>query len=181
MATALLTLDLLELGRHKLNLNEYLTLMKFQHDLEHRSFPFVADDRFFPRLILDQFIKEENGIYVLDHAGLRVFGNEEGYFEEFYQLFPNKVDTGFGWRPISTLDPNSQSGKATRIIWDRITKNKPTLQQSIIRNLKRELAHRKASGSMAYLQGIDTWLRQATWEKWEDIPDKNDNSGFKQL
>jgi hypothetical protein len=190
MASLFYTLDLLEIGKHKLNLNEYLTLLKFQHEMEGRSFPFVPDERFYPRLLDGGFIEVLSSEmvddklvnkYTLGPQGIRVFKGDEDLFEEFYALFPHKVPTEMGWRPVSTTDVNSASAKTTRGIWDRVIKNKPYLQRKIIDNLKRELDHRKAEGSLAYLQGIDTWLRQATWEKWDDIPDKKSSTGYIKL
>lgn len=179
MASLFYTLDLLEIGRHKLNLNEYLTLLKFQHDSEGRSFPFDPDPRYFERLLKDGFMihnidlsEPTNSHYTLGPKGISLFEGDEDLFEEFFALFPSSVDTGLGKRAISAKDPNSISGKITHDIWKRITKKKPDLQRKIINNLKRELEYRKSDGSLAYLQGIDTWLRQATWEKWDDIPDK---------
>jgi hypothetical protein len=147
--------------------------MKFQHTAEGLSFPFVPDERFFPRLLEENFIiQKEDGSYTLGVLGEKVFKGDGDLFEEFYSTYPHKVDTGSGFRPVSTASADTVSAKITRSIWDRITKNKPYLQRQIIDNLKKELAHKKAEGSLAYLQGIDTWLRQATWEKWEDIPEK---------
>lgn len=182
MVALFITLDLHEIRKFKLNLNEYLTLMRFQHDAEGRFFPFEPDERYFPRLLEDKFItespelKDGKQVYLLGSMGEKVFKGDD-LFEEFYAVYPHKVNTEFGFRPVSTTDPNSASAKITRGIWDRIVKNKPYLQCRIINNLKRELEYRKNDNSMAYLQGIDTWLRQATWEKWNDIPDKRNSDG----
>lgn len=177
MVAMFVTLDIIEIRKFGLNLNEYLTLLKFQHDIEGKTFPFEPDERFFPRLLEDGFIiPKEDGIgYTLGSRGNEVFGGED-LFEEFFKLFPSSVETGIGRRVISAKDPNSISGKVTHEIWKRVTKNKPYLQRKIIDALKRELEHKRASNSLAYLQGIDTWLRQATWEKWEDIPDSEKSS-----
>lgn len=183
MVALFVTLNILEIGRNKLNINEYLNLLKLQHDLEEKSFPFEPDERFFPRLLADNFIskKEDGSGYTLGEAGIKMFKGDNDLFEEFYKTFPHKVPTNMGFRPVSTTDPSGVSAKTTRAIWDRIVKNKPYLQKTIIDNLKRELAHRTAEGSLAYLQNIDTWLRQATWEKWEDVPDKKSNNSYIKL
>jgi len=190
MASLSYTLDILEISKFKLNINEYLTLLKFQHESEGRSFPFVPDERFIPRLVEDGYITTSAGIvdgidtihYSLGPKGIEVFQGTENLFEEFYKTFPHKVPTGTGYRPVSTLDVESASARTTKAIWDRIIKNKPYLQRTIIDNLKRELDSRNRDGSIGFLQGIDTWLRQATWEKWEDIPDtKRTSSNYKQL
>jgi hypothetical protein len=181
MASLFYTLDLIEIGKHKLNLNEYLSLLKIQHMEEGRSFPYEIDPRYLERLLSDKFVIAEvelstgSTTYHLGEEGIRLFQGDEDLFEEFFALFPSSVDTGFGRRAISAKDPNSISGRATHDIWRRIVKNKPDLQRRIIDGLKRELSSRKASNSLGFIQGIDTWLRQATWEKWDDIPDKKDS------
>ena len=189
MVALFITLDIIAINKLGLNLNEYLTLMKFQHDLEEKSFPFVPDERFFISLIEKGLIEDKVVLstpdttyypYKLTERGLRIFKDDD-LFEEFYSIFPHKVPTSMGFRPVSTQDPNGISAKTTRAIWDRITKNKPYLQRTIIDNLKKELAHKIAEGNLAYLHNIDTWLRQATWEKWEDIPDRKSSTSYKQL
>lgn len=177
MVAQFINVDIFELGHYDLNLNEYLTLLRYNYDLEEEFFPYEPDDRYFERLLRDGFIvSKEDGGYTLTSKGLTVFTGDEDLFEEFYGLYPHRVETKFGFRPVSTASTDTMSAKTTKSIWTRITKNKPGLQRKIIDNLKRELAHRKAEGSLEYLQGIDTWLRQATWEKWDDIPDKKDSS-----
>jgi hypothetical protein len=175
MANLFLTIDIAEISKMGLNLNGYLTLMKLHHNLEKRSFPYVVDERFFASLIEDEFIKEIEGSFILTDKGIKIFRGDD-LFEEFYMTFPHKVPMGTGFRPVSTQDPNGISAKATRSIWDRITKGKPHLQRHIIDNLKRELAHKTTNNSLAYLHNIDTWLRQATWEKWDDISFSNNKN-----
>lgn len=175
MVALFITLDILEIRKLKLTLNEYLTLYKFYHDLEGKPFPYIPDDRYFDSLLERNLIVKNEAGYTLSSEGIKVF-NSEDLFEEFYKTFPHKVPTEVGFRPVSTQDVNSSSAKATRAIWDRITKGKPNLQRTIIDNLKRELEYKKSDGSLGYLQNIDTWLRQATWEKWNNIPDKKRSS-----
>jgi hypothetical protein len=177
MVALFLTVDILEISKFELNLNEYFTLMRFMHDMENKSFPFIPDERFFPSLLAKELIEKSDtdDSYHLTEKGIRVFKGDD-LFEEFYATFPNKVPMGSGFRPVSTQDPNGISAKATRAIWDRITKGKPYLQRNIIDNLKKELASKTANGSLGYLHNIDTWLRQATWEKWDDIPDSKNSS-----
>lgn len=181
MVALFVTIDILEISKLKLNINEYLTLVKIKHDEENKSFPFKPDGQSELNLAERGFIKYDTDkqCYLLAENGRKVFEGDD-LFEEFFALYPNYVDTGLGRRAISAKDPNSISGKATHAIWNKVTKNKPQLQRKIIEALKRELEHRKSTNSMAYLQGIDTWLRQATWEKWEDIPnEKNNNNSIK--
>jgi hypothetical protein len=182
MVALFVTIDILEIKKLGLNINEYLNLVKLRHDEENKSFPYEFDRRFVERLKTDGFIEYTSDStcivekYKLGPAGIRVFEGDD-LFEEFFSTFPTAVETGLGRRVISAKDPNSVSGKVTHEIWNRVTKNKPHLQRKIIDCLKRELEHKKKTNSLMYMQGIDTWLRQATWEKWEeDIPENRKSS-----
>lgn len=181
MVALFLTIDFLFLNKNKLNLNQYLTLLKIQHDEESKSFPYVVDSQSELDLVERGLIQYDSGKYVLSNKGRELFGGDS-LFEEFYKIFPHKVPNGSGgFRPVSTLDIEGVSAKTTRGIWDKMTKNKPHLQEKIIANLKKELEYRKQSNSLMYLPNIDTWLRNASWEKWEDIPDKNINNNYTRL
>jgi hypothetical protein len=184
MVALQITIDLLSIAKMGLNINEYLTLMKLQHDLANKTFPFVPDERFIPSLIERGLVKNKvilstpdtiNYPYELTEKGIAIFEGDD-LFEEFYAMFPHKVPTDIGFRPVSTLDPEGTSARATHAIWNRITKGKAALQRRIIDNLRKELIHRKKSGTLGYLHNIDTWLRHATWEKWEDISDVKESS-----
>lgn len=178
MVALFVTIDILEIGKLKLNINEYLNILKLRHNEENKSFPYELDLRFIPRLIEDEFIISDDLIkdgFSLGPSGKAIFEGDD-LFEEFFALYPNSVETGLGRRVISARDPNSVSGKATHDLWKRVTKNKPGLQRKIIECLKRELNQRRLDNSLGFIQGIDTWLRQATWEKWEDIPDDKKSS-----
>lgn len=190
MVALFVTIDILEIGRLGLNINEYLTLVKIRHDDENKGFPFEIDNKYIQRLVEKGYILDYYYVdttqdplkqrWTFTDKGKAIFEGDD-LFEEFFTLFPHYVETGLGRRVISAKDPNSVSGKTTHSIWRRITKNKPQIQRKIIDALKRELEHRKSTNSMAYLQGIDTWLRQATWEKWENIPEEksSNNSSIK--
>jgi len=182
MVALFVTIDILEIGKLKLNINEYLNLLKLRHNEENKSFPYDLDPRYLDRLEEEGYVihDPQNDGYILGPNSKKIF-EEDDLFVEFFSLYPGYVETGLGRRAISAKDPNSISGKATHDIWRRVTKNKPSLQRKIIECLKRELDHRRSTDSMAYLQGIDTWLRQATWEKWENIPEENksNNSSIK--
>jgi hypothetical protein len=177
-----LTIDYLELIRNKLIINEYLNLLKLRYVEENTSFPYELDPRYMDILESKGFVEHDpqNDGYILSSKG-RSFFEGDDLFEEFYKLYPTSVETGLGRRAISAKDPNSTSGKQTHEIWKRVTKNKPGLQKKIIDCLKRELEHRRSTDSMSYIQGIDTWLRNATWEKWEDIPEQNNSKNYTKL
>lgn len=182
MVAAFLTIDIIHVRKCNLNLNEYLTLLKIQHDEDNESFPYIPDGQSELNLVERRMVKWDvkNKKYILDEGSNKVFGTDD-LFEEFYKLFPNRVETNVGFRVISAVDPESISAQNTKNIWKRITKGKPTLQRKIIDCLKKELESRKLNNSMAYLQNIDTWLRQATWEKWEDIPEEKKSSNYTKL
>ena len=60
MVALFVSIDILEVSKLGLNLNEYFTLMKFQHNSERKSFPFEPDPRFFENLLQKGYINEDN-------------------------------------------------------------------------------------------------------------------------
>lgn len=181
-------IDIFAINTKDLLITEYLTLYHINLKNCSENFP----------LFFKVFIPTESDYKGLMDKGfiLKSFFNHSGYtftakaeelfpdvnkkFEEFYTLFPHKVPDQSGhYRPVSTKDPNSASAATTRKIWNNIVGSNPALSDMIIKGLKAELIYRERARSLTYLNNIDTWLRNYTWEKWinneseEEKEDKN--------
>lgn len=95
--------------------------------------------------------------------------NSDVRWAELCNTFPYKVPnrTG-GQRPLRSLDPNSKSNEKAKKRYLTVSKNGRTdLHERIMQGLQAELAERKKSNSMAFMQNIDTWLLNRTYEKYE--------------
>lgn len=187
-----ISLDLVKIKSKGLTLNEYLTLFCVHLRNKGQKEPFLLS-QFIPtnqdykslqdkEFLLPSLFNESG--YELTIKANTIFNTGDEKFNEFYALFPPKVPNGLsGFRPVSTKDLNTVGAEKTKQLWKAITKDDIELQIKIIDSLKKELSAKEASGSLMYLAGIDTWLRNYTWEKWESVDDPSPatNNNVKKL
>jgi hypothetical protein len=168
--TRLIQINLDYLETKGMDLNQYLSLMKlYVHQEENELLPIKVCDEDFDWLIQEGLIEEQGINLILTDKGREIFERKGDKFEEFYKLFPHKVPDGFGnFRVLSTKDPDSILGNKARKKWARVTKGNLDLQDAIIAALRYEIEYRKKSNSLTYMQNIDTWLNNGTWEKYMD-------------
>ena len=105
----------------------------------------------------------------LTEKGLAIFEGNEDLFLKFFEIYPYKVSNGTGGvRILGTKDATTIFGKRMYRKWNTATKGNVKLQESMIKGLENELAYRKKSNGMQYMQNMDTWLNQGTWEKYQE-------------
>lgn len=185
MVTLQVYLDLGKISANKLTIEEYLTLvwLKFKEDKEEEQLffnCFKPSTEYFIRLVHKGFILSSifhNTGYKFLPKAQTLFPSDESLFEQFYSLFPHKVpDDSGNYRPVSTISSNTASAAETKKLWKRIVRQNQSLKEDIIRGLKIELQHRQVSGTMKYLNNIDTWLRNNSWEKWLSLKSSDKTS-----
>jgi hypothetical protein len=102
---------------------------------------------------------------------------QEDLFQEFHDLFPVRVpDSTGGWRPVSSATTTTKSAQTARHLWIKNVGKDAGKQRSVIEALRKELKHREKYGKLQFINNIHTWLRQAKWEDWLDVPDTPDSS-----
>lgn len=157
-----LLIDLKEIKRLKLSLNEYLTLLHFNNFIEYS---YSKED--IDKLVEKDFLKVlANGLPVLTSKSVTYFESGE-LFEEFYYTFPHKVPGRFGEeRPLRNESTATNGALVTKGIFKKKTKGNQSLQRHIIDVLQTETSWRENNNSLQYMNNIDTWLRQNNWEKY---------------
>lgn len=185
-----ITIDLKLLKSLRININEYLTLLKI-HLIEKGDpvfFPFSSSEKVVRSLADTKWVvfdeDEEHGVINVKFTekAARLF-TQEDLFQEFHELFPVRIPNGTGgFRPVSAANLDAKSAQTARHLWIKTIGDNADTQRLVIECLRKELAHREQQGSLQYLNNIHTWLRQAKWEDWIDVPDVPDNnSNLKQL
>jgi hypothetical protein len=87
-------------------------------------------------------------------------------FAELLSTYPNRVKTSSGnVRVLSGKDPDATSNKKAKRRYERIVKNKPHIHTKVMQGLRNQLKVTE----LQYMQNIETWLNNYTWEKYEDI------------
>jgi|TARA_R110002020_G_scaffold137687_4_gene307108 hypothetical protein len=124
--------------------------------LEHDGWITLNDELDHTKFVVQQKFKD---LYLAD---------ADKMFEELVELYPFKVlSPTRGARVLRAKDPNSMSNKKAKNRYKRIIQNKPHLHRYIIKCLKTQLEHEK--DNLGYMQNLDTWINNHTWEKYEDV------------
>ena len=121
--------------------------------------------------------KLETQGYIKDKAVTNKFRllfstNFDAMFEELVSIYPSKVESSNGVRVLHAIDPKAKSNLKARNRYKKVVGNKLHVHNKIIKLLKVQLNVQQ--DNLAYLQNLETWINNHTWEKYENI---NENDG----
>jgi hypothetical protein len=163
-----LLIDLTEIKRLKLTINEYLTLLHTNNIIEYNWL-----DKDIDSLVEKEFLKKLSKQVILSEKAINYFESSE-LFNKFYHIFPHKVPGRFGEeRPLRTESSNTSSALVTKGLFKKKIRGNKNLQEHIINVLSAEIDWRQNNNSLQYMNNIDTWLRQHNWEKYEYLLESN--------
>jgi hypothetical protein len=170
-----ISINLIQLLKLNLTVNEYLTLLKLKLIGEDISFPFSSTESCISSLIEKGYMIVDGDLLKFSHKGEKVFKEagvriSEKDFEELYNLYPSKTAGGRRLRSSARLN----SGSPTRDFstcyrkYCNIVKDL-SMHEDIVSATKNMLYDYKRRGSMEFLQNIETYIHQRTWEKYLDL------------
>ena len=93
--------------------------------------------------------------------------NFDAMFEELISVYPSKVDSSNGVRVLHAVDPKAKSNLKAKNRYKKVVGNKLHVHNRIIKLLKVQLNVQQ--DNLAYLQNLETWINNHTWEKYENI------------
>ena len=93
-------------------------------------------------------------------------------FAELISTYPMKVSTNRGYRILHAADPNCKSNQKAKAKYSRIVGTKKFVHEKIIKLLKVQL--RVERGKLEYMQQLEVWLNNYTWEKYINM---DENAG----
>lgn len=115
-------------------------------------------------------LEEKGFIKITDEgASLRMKGidlfrvKDKDPFLEFWNTYPVRGGT----RILRAVSSESKLGKKCREKYEKLIKNKPELHNKIVACLNKQLELERFK--LQYMQEIDVWLNQQTWEKYEHL------------
>lgn len=89
---------------------------------------------------------------------------------ELCAAYPHVVTKrGGGRRTLHALDPDADSNKKAREKYLRRVKSNPFLHSKVMRGLEKELEVRKRGNDMEFMQKLETWVNNSTWEQYLDL------------
>lgn len=105
-----------------------------------------------------------------NHKINTLFSFDEGKinFDEIFDIYPAKVRNKFnGERP---LRPAGKDAVKYSVLKNKYLKKVKTVTEHnlIVKALQYQLMSLKKSNSLMFLQGMEVWVNQSTWELWVD-------------
>ena len=98
--------------------------------------------------------------------------NFDKMFNELLIKYPMKVNTSRGIRVLHAKDPSCNANLKAKKKYKKIVGTKLHVHKQIMSCLDNQLKIER--DNLGYLQNLETWLNNHTWEKYADIDETND-------
>jgi hypothetical protein len=96
-----------------------------------------------------------------------VEGDFDQMFNELLTAYPMKVGNPQNMRVLHAMDARSKSNQKAREKYKKIVDGRPHVHKKIMECLDNQLKHQRSN--LQYMQLLDVWINNATWEKWDGI------------
>jgi len=117
---------------------------------------------------------------VTDAFKLLATNNYDVMFAELIDTYPMKVQSPTrGVRILHAKDPNAKANDKAKRKYKKIIKTNKNTHDHIIKCLKIQLDVDK--DNLGYMQNLETWLNNHTWEKYEDISYENKSTDSQRI
>jgi len=120
------------------------------------------------------FIIEYENSYTFEEISLNFtkletfFNYKESFFSELLVNYPLKVYNGISIRYLRPADSEAKKAKDLRKKYESIIKTKAH-HDLVIKCLLLEVETRKRSNNLYYMQNLDTWINQRSWEQYKHL------------
>ena len=166
----IIEIDLELLEEIDLHPNEYIAL-----HCKHKSIMMTES---LDKSVNYNFLRIEGWIdddYELTDKWLDLFAADyDDLFKELIEAYPAVVESpGRGKRVLHAKDPDAYSNMKAKDRYRKITKEKVHVHKRIMQLLKVQLSQ----GNLGYLQKLETWLNNYTWEQYVDMDLKDETNG----
>lgn len=156
------------LKQHKINPTMYCILYCLYNKLSI-DFIYTEDDlKYLEEKLFVKIVGDDEDIFLRDKA-LKMFEPKKSGFEAFWTTYPIKVGVGTQQRVLRSKDMDTKQGKECKIKYNKIITENPGVESKILLGLKKELAFRVRSNSLPFMQNVETYLNQRTYEKYYDL------------
>jgi hypothetical protein len=181
----IIELDLIQLTKWELNINEYLTILKIKYlnDDVSIDLPYFSTEKTLESLVNKGLLEEDNGNMILTDKVDRIIKKEKIIFDDLFNLYPYKTPNG---RPLRSKNKEIL-GHVTRdykILSEKYLSKIKTedLHQSVLQATRLMINDLNRRGSLNYLPKFETFINQSSWEKFMDIDgDSKKSEGGKNI
>jgi hypothetical protein len=105
--------------------------------------------------------------------------NFDAMFEELLSIYPSKVSSSNGVRVLHAVDPKAKSNLKAKNRYKKVVGNKLHVHNRVIKLLKVQLNVQQ--DNLGYLQNLETWINNHTWEKYENINENDRRTTTKRI
>ena len=105
--------------------------------------------------------------------------NFDNMFAELISIYPNKVETTNNIRVLCAIDPAAKTNLKARKKYKLVVGNKLHIHNKIIKLLKIQL--KVQEDNLGYMQNLETWINNHTWEKYENLNENNGRQTTKRI
>lgn len=161
---------------HELSADDYIYL----YIIQRKGYKYLQTLTLKPNLTTMQnngYLKlGEQGEYVITEKFTNLtYTDYDQMFSELLDLYPMKVTSPTrGIRILHAKDPSSKANLKAKKKYKSIVRSKKSKHDNIIKSLKIQLDVDK--DNLSYLQNLETWLNNHTWEKYENIDYDNEQT-----
>lgn len=165
----IIEIDLIELDKYGLNIQEYLTLLKIYENREGRDIPFMSTDNTVKSLEDKRFIKDIEGVLYLTVRAEKLFYEEVVNFDELFNLYPYQTPSGRSLRAKNKEIFGTQTKDYKILSKKYLSAVKNTeLHNKIIEWTKIALQDHKRRNAMEYLPAMEVYINSRGWERYAD-------------
>ena len=108
--------------------------------------------------------------HVVRHDFLTTVEDDFGrMWSELVSHFPLKVMGTDGLRMLRARDANAKTNQKAKRAYGKYVGTDKTKHDYVMQCLKNELVQRKLSNSLGWMQQLQTWVNNHTWEKYDTI------------
>lgn len=94
-------------------------------------------------------------------------------WSELLSHFPLKVYVNNGVRVLRARDANAKANAKAKKAYERYVGKNKARHDLIVKCLIKELNIRKKADSLGWMQMLQTWVNNHTWEQYEDLNDES--------
>lgn len=105
--------------------------------------------------------------------------NFEAMFAELISVYPNRVHINTNVRVLCAADPKAKTNAKAKLRYKNVVGKKLHLHNKIIKALKVQL--KVQEDSLGYMQNLETWINNHTWEKYENLNENDTGTTTKRI
>lgn len=166
----IIEIDTEKLYDYGLTADEFLFLSMLSRDLDSSDLKLIVDR---DKLQTNGWVKlgEEDECTLREKFNDEFSSTEDVIWHSLLSHYPLKVIANGAVRILRAKDPGSKANAKARAKYLKYVGKNKQKHEHVIKCLQRELQLRKNGNNLGFMQQLETWINNHTWEKYSDLSD----------